>query len=69
MAGGALQASACAAARNSVATVVRAAERAERLASGARCVDDELADMDRAIEDAAGEIEVTHTHTHTLSYT
>ncbi|CAH2096013.1 unnamed protein product [Euphydryas editha] len=48
---------ACVAARSSVAAAVRAAERAERLAAGARCVDDELADMDRAIEAAAGEIE------------
>ncbi|CAH0715383.1 unnamed protein product, partial [Brenthis ino] len=48
---------ACIEARAAVQTAARAAAAAERHAGGARSVDDELADMDRAIEDAAGQIE------------
>ncbi|XP_052741458.1 huntingtin-interacting protein 1 isoform X2 [Bicyclus anynana] len=56
-AGGALDRAACMEARAGVQSVARAAAAADRLARGARSVDDELADMDSAIEEAASQIE------------
>ncbi|XP_072949419.1 huntingtin-interacting protein 1 isoform X1 [Epargyreus clarus] len=55
--GGGADAAACAAARAAAAGAARAAAAADRAANGAQSVDDELADMDRAIEDAAAQIE------------
>ncbi|CAK1551233.1 unnamed protein product [Leptosia nina] len=54
---GTVDRSICLEARTNVQTVSRSAATADRLASGARSVDDELADMDRAIEQAASQIE------------
>ncbi|XP_045772406.1 huntingtin-interacting protein 1 isoform X7 [Maniola jurtina] len=55
--GGSLDRASCMEARVSVQSVALTAAAADRLASGARSVDDELADMDSAIEDAANQIE------------
>ncbi|XP_037294305.1 huntingtin-interacting protein 1 isoform X5 [Manduca sexta] len=55
--GGSVQTAQCGEASALVADVSRAACAADRLAAGARSVDDELADMDAAIEDAAEQIE------------
>ncbi|XP_047503441.1 huntingtin-interacting protein 1-like isoform X4 [Pieris napi] len=54
---GAIDRTACLEARTSVQTLSRSATTADRLSSGTRSVDDELADMDRAIEQAASQIE------------
>ncbi|XP_045484028.1 huntingtin-interacting protein 1 isoform X3 [Pieris rapae] len=54
---GAIDRTACLEARTSVQTLSRSAATADRLSSGTRSVDDELADMDRAIEQAASQIE------------
>ncbi|XP_038220524.1 huntingtin-interacting protein 1 isoform X2 [Zerene cesonia] len=54
---GAIDRGACLQARGGVLGVARAAAAADRLAAGARSVDDELADMDLAIEQAASQIE------------
>lgn len=55
---GAVPIGACVEARGRVQDVSQAAVRADTLNSGARSVDDELADMDLAIEEAASQIEV-----------
>lgn len=57
--GGAVVRSQCSTALGRVRSLLLAAAAAHRLCSGARSVDDELADMDRAIEDAAEQIEVS----------
>ncbi|KAJ8722216.1 hypothetical protein PYW08_004618 [Mythimna loreyi] len=54
---GSVVSSNCADARSRVQSLMTAASAADRLNSGARSVDDELADMDRAIEEAASQIE------------
>ncbi|XP_049873149.1 huntingtin-interacting protein 1 isoform X3 [Pectinophora gossypiella] len=54
---GSIPASACVEARGHVNIVAQTAAAADRLNSGARSVDDELADMDSAIEQAASQIE------------
>ncbi|XP_053609905.1 huntingtin-interacting protein 1 isoform X5 [Plodia interpunctella] len=55
--GGVVEAPSCEAARELLSAVAALAARAHAAASGARSVDDELADMDRAIEQAAEQIE------------
>ncbi|XP_039752919.1 huntingtin-interacting protein 1 isoform X3 [Pararge aegeria] len=55
--GGSLDRASCMEARVNVQSVARTAAAADRLARGTRSVDDELADMDSAIEDAANQIE------------
>ncbi|XP_047533561.1 huntingtin-interacting protein 1-related protein isoform X1 [Vanessa atalanta] len=57
LSGGAVEAAGCAQARAAVQSVLLAARGADAHAARARCVDDELADMDRAIEAAAAQIE------------
>ncbi|XP_046965546.1 huntingtin-interacting protein 1 isoform X5 [Vanessa cardui] len=57
LAGGAVDAAGCAHARAAVHSALHAARGADAHAARARCVDDELADMDRAIEAAAAQIE------------
>nr|XP_026499773.1 huntingtin-interacting protein 1 isoform X4 [Vanessa tameamea] len=54
---GAVEAAGCAQARAAVQSVLLAARGADAHAARARSVDDELADMDRAIEAAAAQIE------------
>ncbi|KAI5633674.1 i/LWEQ domain-containing protein [Phthorimaea operculella] len=54
---GSLPGASCAVVTRHVKTVAQAAAAADRLNSGARSVDDELADMDNAIEQAASQIE------------
>ncbi|XP_045498084.1 huntingtin-interacting protein 1 isoform X7 [Colias croceus] len=54
---GAIDRSVCLEARTSVQTVSRNATAADRLVTGTRSVDDELAEMDLAIEQAASQIE------------
>lgn len=56
---GSVVSSHCSDARSRVRSLMTAAAAADRLNSGARSVDDELADMDRAIEEAASQIEVS----------
>ncbi|XP_022837805.1 huntingtin-interacting protein 1 isoform X3 [Spodoptera litura] len=55
--GGSIVGSHCSDARSRVRSLMTSAAAADRLNSGARSVDDELADMDRAIEEAASQIE------------
>ncbi|CAH0691969.1 unnamed protein product [Spodoptera exigua] len=55
--GGSIASSHCSDARSRVRSLMTSAAAADRLNSGARSVDDELADMDRAIEEAASQIE------------
>ncbi|XP_026499771.2 huntington interacting protein related 1 isoform X3 [Vanessa tameamea] len=57
LSGGAVEAAGCAQARAAVQSVLLAARGADAHAARARSVDDELADMDRAIEAAAAQIE------------
>ena len=56
---GSVVSSHCSDARSRVRSLMTAAAAADRKNSGARSVDDELADMDRAIEEAASQIEVS----------
>lgn len=56
--GGSIVGSHCSDARSRVRSLMTSAAAADRLNSGARSVDDELADMDKAIEEAASQIEV-----------
>lgn len=58
LAAGSVESGACAAARASVANMAAAAASADSGHGAARSVDDELADMDLAIEHAASQIEV-----------
>ncbi|XP_050557884.1 huntingtin-interacting protein 1 isoform X7 [Spodoptera frugiperda] len=55
--GGSIVGSHCSDARSRVRSLMTSAAAADRLNSGARSVDDELADMDKAIEEAASQIE------------
>ncbi|XP_047029734.1 huntingtin-interacting protein 1 isoform X3 [Helicoverpa zea] len=55
--GGSVDSSHCSDVRTKVRSLMTAAAAADRLNSGARSVDDELADMDKAIEEAASQIE------------
>nr|XP_049694411.1 huntingtin-interacting protein 1 isoform X2 [Helicoverpa armigera]XP_049694412.1 huntingtin-interacting protein 1 isoform X2 [Helicoverpa armigera]XP_049694414.1 huntingtin-interacting protein 1 isoform X2 [Helicoverpa armigera]XP_049694415.1 huntingtin-interacting protein 1 isoform X2 [Helicoverpa armigera] len=54
---GSVDSSHCSDVRTKVRSLMTAAAAADRLNSGARSVDDELADMDKAIEEAASQIE------------
>ncbi|CAH0585574.1 unnamed protein product [Chrysodeixis includens] len=54
---GAVVSSHCSEVRSRIRSLMTAAVAAERLNSGSTSVDDELADMDRAIEEAASQIE------------
>lgn len=55
---GAVVSSHCSKVQSRIRSLMTAAVAAERLNSGSTSVDDELADMDRAIEEAASQIEV-----------
>lgn len=57
---GVAQGPSCTEARGYVKSLAQAAAAADRLNSGTRSVDDELSDMDKAIEQAAKQIEVCH---------
>ncbi|XP_026327310.1 huntingtin-interacting protein 1-related protein isoform X2 [Hyposmocoma kahamanoa] len=54
---GTIQGSSCTEARGYVKSLAQAAAAADRLNNGTRTVDDELSDMDKAIEEAAKQIE------------